>query len=82
MHEKKVECNLNSEYFVIFSKAFLEPIIPVSTHTIFFQYRNPTNHGQQMFFSRPLPKAGRELQTELNTMMNEGGGPLAKMQVN
>ena len=25
------------------------------------------------FFSRPLPKAGRELQTELNTMMNEGG---------
>ena len=26
-----------------------------------------------MFFSRPLPKAGRELQTELNTIMNNGG---------
>ena len=28
-----------------------------------------------IFFSRPLPKAGRELQTELNTMMkkNDGG---------
>ena len=23
------------------------------------------------FFSRPLPKAGRELQTELNTMMDD-----------
>ena len=35
------------------------------------------------FFSRPLPKAGRELQTELNTMNNGGGGgggPLAKNQ--
>ena len=34
------------------------------------------------FFSRPLPKAGRELQTELNTTNggmreDEGGGPIA-----
>ena len=28
-----------------------------------------TNICYFMFFSRPLPKAGRELQTELNTMM-------------
>ena len=25
------------------------------------------------FFSQPLPKAGRELQTELNRMRDEGG---------
>ena len=31
----------------------------------------------QWFFSRPLPKAGRELQTEFDTR-REGGGPLAK----
>ena len=31
------------------------------------------------FFSRPLPKAGRELQTELNTIMkNDGGRTLSK----
>ena len=34
-----------------------------------------------LFFSRPLPKAGRELQTELNTIMKKNdGGPLAKNQ--
>ena len=33
------------------------------------------------FFSRPSPKAGRELQTELDRRrMMEGGGPLAKDQ--
>ena len=40
----------------------------------------------QPFFSWPLPKAGRELQTALNSMMKNdgggggGGGPLAKNQ--
>ena len=41
------------------------------------------SHVCSQFFSRPLPKTGRELQTELNTMMNDGGregGPLAKNQ--
>ena len=33
-----------------------------------------------LFFSRPLPKAGRELQTELNTRMMKNDGPLAKNQ--
>ena len=33
------------------------------------------------FFSRPLPKAGRELQTELNRIMrDDDDGPLAKNQ--
>ena len=35
--------------------------------------------GSFLFFSRPSPKAGRELQTELDRMM-EGGSPLAKNQ--
>ena len=34
-----------------------------------------------LFFSRPLPKAGRELQTELNRIMrDDDDGPLAKNQ--
>ena len=36
-------------------------------------------HAVTIFFSRPSPKARRELQTVLNTR-DEGGGPLAKNQ--
>ena len=34
-------------------------------------HRAVSLHRDSVFFSRPLPKAGRELQTELNTIMKK-----------
>ena len=53
---------------VIHDKIFLEV-----TFKIVLQLNN-------QFFSRPLPKAGRELQTELNRkrIMNNGGKTLSE----
>ena len=47
-----------------------------------FRFRGVFVPDQIVFFSRPSPKAGRELQTELDRIMDDGwgGGPLAKNQ--
>ena len=51
----------------------LHPLLPVQIKIGLQQLDAPeVGYPGMYFFSRPLPKAGRELQTELNTIM-EGG---------
>ena len=73
-----VFCNA---YFFFKSTMFSQSYYLILVQNYCWGFITRWNWLMYWFFSRPLPKAGRELQTELDRrIMNKGGWPLAKNQ--